>query len=375
MPLGTNLKKSKSFTPQGIILILILLFFGGLFAYLMKETDLFDPYRESDMRVLIDNIILPKKHRIGFVTDAHARATRQNDILPAAKVPMEKFISRMNTVFLPDFTVDGGDFIEGTRRFGAKSRNDFLLFDKFFQQLDSPEYHVIGNHDLRGLTRQEWTDKTKNKNSYYYFDFDETLRVIIFDSTLITASSDEKNSERIAYEKELDWLEETLKNSRNRKIIVFSHHPPIPALRKAMPIEAISRLDDIFSKYRVRAVFSGHVEVAYYEKIGGVDYFAVPGFYRSELTGFPLIGSFSEINIGYRNSLTLYYKKSAEETGYRTLLIPSDEYYAFEKEEKEKVNFLAPDREDIEEKGIINSQQSLEKDGDEEKEKEKNDKK
>ncbi|EKE10991.1 MAG: hypothetical protein ACD_15C00162G0007 [uncultured bacterium] len=337
-------EKSKFFTPPGIMLIFICLFLILSFVIFEKTGKIYQHYQKKNPPVANNKtLVFPKKYKIGFVSDAHAVANKKNVIRENAKIPMENFVSHMNNDFKPDFVVDGGDFIDGTRRFGEKSNNDFLVFNRIFQKIQAPKHQVLGNHELRGMTRENWIRKTGNKNSYYYSDYDEKLRIIVFDSTLITSSQSSKDPKKIAYEKELAWLEDVLKNSPDKKIIIFSHHPPVPNLRKETSLENIARLNKIFSNYHVRAVFSGHVEILYYENIGGVDYFVTPGFYRSENLGLAWFGSFSEIGIGLKNHLKLFYKEKGDESvEYKTIIIPSKEYYAMEKEEREKVNFLAP---------------------------------
>lgn len=327
----------KKFTPKGLVLIFSILILGFIFVFFEKTGKIDEYFKKKYPVVEIPKLPPPKIYKIGFVTDAHARARKIGDVRPESEIPMQDFVSKMNDCFHPDFVVDGGDFIDGTRRFGAESKKDITLFKDIFQQLTAPKYHTIGNHELRGLTRDEWVRMNNYEKSYYYFDYDK-LRVIIFDSTLIT-ESDESTPEGQEYKKELEWLEDLLKNSDGYKKIVFSHHPLVPILRKTTPLEKITQLNNLFSQYGVRAVFSGHVEVLYYEKIGGVKYFITPGFYRSEAIGFAWLESHSQIEIGLDTKLKLFYKKSYNEN-YSTIIVPSTEYDDVEKEELKKVNFL-----------------------------------
>jgi len=186
------------------------------------------------------------------------------------------------------------------------------------------------------MTRETWTQLNGYEKSYYYFDYDK-LRVIIFDSTLMPDPDD--FSKEKAYREEVAWLENLLKKSQGYKKIIFTHYPLIPAFGRASSIEIINEFNRITSQYGVRAVFSGHVEVVYYDKINGVDYFVVPGFFRSENKEVLWKGSFAEITIGLRNHLKLFYKKDGDNE-YRTLTIPSVEYENIKKELDGKTNFL-----------------------------------
>lgn len=330
----TQRESKKIFSPMGLVIISCLLVSGLIIAFFVKKN-----YSESVCFVRVTEIPSIKKYRIGFVTDAHSKVSKNGSVRSESKIPMLNFVSEVNNNFHPDFVVDGGDFIDGTRRFGSLSMKDYSAFSKIFETIKAPKYKVLGNHELRGMTRETWIELNGYENSYYHFDYDK-LRVIILDSNLIPANNTDilKNKE---YEKELFWLEELLKNSEDYKKIVFSHHPLVPVLRKSTPIERITELNNLLNEYGVRAVFSGHVEVPHYEKIGKVDYFVIPGFYRSKATGILWEGSFSEIGIGLKNSLKLFYKREGE-NDYRTLTIPSAEYEIVKKEIMSKVNFLAP---------------------------------
>lgn len=330
-----NLKKNKKiFTPLGLVLISCLLTSGFVIAFFVRKNSF-----EDTCFVQTIETPLIKKYRIGFVTDAHSRVSKNGSVRLESKIPMFNFVSEMNNNFHPDFVVDGGDFIDGTGRFGSLSMKDYSAFSKIFETIEAPKYKVLGNHELRGMTKENWVKLSGYENSYYYFDY-EKLRVIVFDSNLIPANDAEALKTK-EYEKEIVWLEETLKNSEGHKKIVFSHHPLVPALKKSTSIKRITELNNLLAKYGVRAVFSGHVEVPYYEKIEGVDYFVIPGFYRSKATGMLWNGSFSEISIGLKNAIKLFYKNENDQE-YQTLTIPSPEYEIVKKEIMSKVNFLAP---------------------------------
>lgn len=326
-------KNKKLFSMSGLITIFFLLFFGLGFVFFEKTY-----FPEDKQPVQVFKIPPIKKYRIGFMTDAHSRVTKKGLIRPESKIPMLNFVSEMNNNFHPFFVVDGGDFIDGTRRFGSLSMKDYSAFSEIFKTIEAPKYQVLGNHELRGMTRENWNKLNNYKNSYYYFDYDK-LRVIVFDSTLTPES---ENSVKIPeYNKQLLWLENLLKNSDGYKKIIFTHYPFISLLRKKMPIERVEEFNKIASEYGVRAVFCGHVEFPYYEKIGGVEYFVVPGFFRSEAIGMIWKDSFSEIRIGLRNNLKIFYKRE-DDNEYRTVVIPSAEYEEIKKEIMSTVDFMAP---------------------------------
>jgi predicted phosphodiesterase len=263
---------------------------------------------------------------------------------------------------MPDIVVENGDFIEGTGRKGEKSEFDWLELQSKFLNLKMPFLHVIGNHETRGMTRDRWKELTGNNNTYYTFDVDR-MRVIVLDGNQKGRESenkdayyeeeenededeneeeeeDDKNKEEESIYKmrseQLIWLEKILRNTKNYKIVVFIHYPlssyAYPSDSKRLsPIQS-ETLKKLFSKYNVAAVFSGHVEKLYYEKIDGVNYFVLPGIRKSKNKNVLWLDCYYEIVIKNNNVKTkMYYKKNENDTEYKELLIPSEEYEFIEK--------------------------------------------
>ncbi len=328
----------KIFTFSGLFLIAFILALG-MFFVLFEKTGKIDNYFEKKYPQAPQKRIVYKTYRIGFTTDAHARFSKNsNAIIPESRKPMVHFVSMMNNDFKPDFVVDGGDFIDGSRRFGEKSINDFLKFEKILKNLTMPHYHVFGNHEIRGLSRETWAKINRQKKTYYSFEFDR-LKVIILDSTLIPNFDEIGSTKDAAFEKQFGWLKDQLQSSDGFRKIVFIHHPPLPILSPVLSSEKLTALRDLFSEFGVRAVFSGHVEVPYHAEIGGVNYFVVPGFFRSEAKGVIFKNSFAEIRLGLRNTVEVFYTRE-DDSRYENFTMPSAGYAEIEKEIKEKVNFF-----------------------------------
>lgn len=331
-------KSKKIFSPRGLILIFLLLLLGIIFVGIERSHKI-DIYFEKKYPQVPQRKIVYKNYRIGFVTDAHARFSKNcNDIIPKSKKPMVHFVSKMNNEFKPDVVIDGGDFIDGTKRFGQQSINDFLKFEKIFKKLTMPSYHVFGNHELRGMTRETWIDLNSYKKTYYYFDTDR-LRIIVLDSTLIPNFDEINSLKDAAFNKQLDWLNALLEKSSGFRTVIFIHHPPLKKLNPKLSAEKLASLTDLFSKFGVRAVFSGHVEIPYYENKNGVDYFVVPGFFRSEAKGVIFYNSFAEVTLGIKNGIKVFYTRE-NDNEYKSFFMPSEEYNNIENEIKEKVKFF-----------------------------------
>lgn len=133
-------------------------------------------------------------------------------------------------------------------------------------------YATLGNHDIvRGLPFQtNYPNFNMGGRRYYSFakgaphddDYENLLEFFALDTTRLTPE-------------QLKWLDESLKASRARWKIAFSHHPIYSSARMHSPYVALrAKLEPLYVRYGVNAVFSGHSHC--YERIkpqNGVHYF------------------------------------------------------------------------------------------------------
>lgn len=253
-----------------------------------------------------------KELRIGFVTDPHVESSGTGN----ARVLNEKFrnrldyfIERMNDVFGADLLVANGDIIEGTKRTSETGQGELSLVKKIFDRTSIPAYWVLGNHDLRAVTKRQW--KSALGIGYEYKAFDaKGYRIFILDSNY--TSDDEDVAPGISYtrgkvsQEQIKWLEKELKKTK-KKSIVFMHHPPlrnIDARINELLLKNALELRRIFSENGVLVVFSGHIEDLYYEESGGVRYFVLPGLvkhpdYQGTFAEISLNGEDIEVDVSY----------------------------------------------------------------------------
>ncbi len=131
-------------------------------------------------------------------------------------------------------------------------------------------YAALGNHDIiRGL---EFQTRYQNFNMggrrFYNFtrgsseNFENLLEFFALDSNLVTPE-------------QLNWLDETLKSSKARWKIAFSHHSIYSSARMhGQYIKLRAQFEPLYVKHGVTAVFSGHSHC--YERVKpqkGVHYF------------------------------------------------------------------------------------------------------
>jgi predicted phosphodiesterase len=131
-------------------------------------------------------------------------------------------------------------------------------------------YAALGNHDIiRGL---EFQTRYQNFNMggrrYYNFakgasdNYENLLEFFALDSNLMTPE-------------QMKWLDETLKSSKARWKITFSHHSIYSSARMhGQYVKLRAQLEPLYVKHGVDAVFSGHSHC--YERVKpqkGVHYF------------------------------------------------------------------------------------------------------
>ena len=140
----------------------------------------------------------------------------------------------------------------------------------------TPLYAIPGNHDvykrIAGVYHENVAYYTTVMGAaYYWFGYGDTLFI-----ALDTSTSDMDDVQ-------LAWLDATLKKIRPmfRNCIVFSHVPPInprPELvsNHNMTPESAAKFADIISKYKIDAIFCGHVHFYSQTPFAGTTLYTIP---------------------------------------------------------------------------------------------------
>jgi len=111
--------------------------------------------------------------KFAFITDIHIGNYRPErgiyrKVTPLAPKLLEQFVQTMNEEFHPDFVVQGGDLIEDTNRDADRSNMHMGL--AILSRLHCPVYHLVGNHEMKYLTRTDLKKLFHYKNLYFSFD-------------------------------------------------------------------------------------------------------------------------------------------------------------------------------------------------------------
>lgn len=264
----------------------------------------------------------PKELRIGFMTDLHAKSSSGSSraervIKPIFKERINYFIEEMNNEFVPDFLLLNGDVIEGTGRDDEVGSGELRSIKELFNKTKIPKYWVVGNHDLRAVNKDRWKEALEIDYLDKAVDIGD-YRVIILDSNYDekgkSASPENFYTRGNVSSEQIGWLERELQTEKKK--IVFVHHPPLWDVdvrsNGGLPPKALE-LQSVFAKNKVTAVFSGHVEDFFYDRIDEVRYYVLPGViknktYQGTFTEIKIINEEIELNVSYIGSNGKYRK-------------------------------------------------------------------
>jgi hypothetical protein len=162
---------------------------------------------------------------------------------------------------IPTATVILGDMVVSGRAY------HYYRFRRQLDNLRTPVYPVIGNHDIKYNGRVLFTKIFGP--AYYSFSLGSNTFLFLDNAT---GSVDAP---------QMDWLETQLKNNRDQHFYVFLHQPlfdPRPGHSYAMRDQAQAKLlQDLFNRYAVKAVFASHLHGYYPSVQGQVSYFITGG--------------------------------------------------------------------------------------------------
>jgi predicted phosphodiesterase len=175
----------------------------------------------------------------------------------------EKVLAEVNRLN-PDIILTVGDFIEGYNQDSTVTNKQWDEYFGLLKELKANVYFTPGNHDIWDKI-SEINYKNRMGSPYYSFDFKNSHFVIL------DVSRSEKYEE--IPKEQINWLVGDLdKNKEKENIYVFFHKPFwFQTARDNKP----DSLHQIFKKYRVDAVFSGHFHNYFAGEKEGIAYTCV----------------------------------------------------------------------------------------------------
>lgn len=222
-----------------------------------------------------------KTLKFALVSDIHYESNYGSKLTISQKA-LNGFVARINEGDY-DFVVFLGDNIDKSRKENLES------FLRTIKEIKVPYYIVLGNsdaHKISGMTKQEFMEIVKKKNPHqnslspsYTFSPSAGIECIVLDGT----SSFMPSTHGIFTDKTLEWYDKTLKNNKNKKVLVFQHVP------YNEPFEDPSH--DILDKYQYKYILdkhnnifliaSGHYHKSAFDKDEkGTNHVSIPALYQ-----------------------------------------------------------------------------------------------
>ncbi len=124
--------------------------------------------------------------RFGMISDIHYadREPAGNRFYRQSLAKVNEAIDLMNREKV-DFAIELGDFKDQDAVPNeAKTLKYLTDIESVFQKFNGPTYHVLGNHDMDGISKQQFLERVENTNipntkSYYSFNQKEIHFVVL----------------------------------------------------------------------------------------------------------------------------------------------------------------------------------------------------
>ena len=253
--------------------------------------------------------------RFGMVTDVHYAdaAPHGERHYRESLAKMSECVRLMNAQKV-DFLIELGDFKDQ----GEPAREQYTLqyletIEKLFRKFGGPRYHVLGNHDMDSLSKQQFQSRITNKgipggSTYYSFNA-RGLHLVVLDANHTVHGSDYDHGnfdwkDANIPAPELDWLSTDLA-STSLPVIVFVHQlldgEDDHCVRNAEQVRQM--LQD---NHRVLAVFQGHKHTGQQSYMEHIHYYTL----KAMVTGS------GDVNNSYA-VVDVYDDQSIVVTGYR----------------------------------------------------------
>jgi predicted MPP superfamily phosphohydrolase len=226
----------------------------------------------------------PTRIRFGIVTDSHYgdRDHERNRYFRESVVKMNEFVKQMNKENV-DFVVEIGDFKDQGNPPAEESTISYLrTIEQEFQKFKGNKYHVLGNHDVDSISKDQFLAIVTNTNisqesKYYSFDM-KGLHFIVLDANFSSDGLD-YNAGNFDWtdanipQAELNWLERDL-TSTSKPSVVFVHQQLDGQgnhyIKNAADVRVILQKEK-----KVLAVFQGHNHAGQYSFIEGIHYYTL----------------------------------------------------------------------------------------------------
>lgn len=224
------------------------------------------------------------KLSFGIVSDAHYadKDPGRSRIYRESIAKMAECVQLMNNKEV-DYLIELGDFIDKGADAGEKAALGHLdTIERVYRKYDGPRYHVLGNHDMDKISKQQFLSRVENtgiKKAASYYSFDSNgIHFVVLDACF-TSSGEPYDHGKFGWKdanippKEMGWLQQDLA-ATSKRVIVFVHQlldgEGSHYVKNAAKVRQILQQDE-----GVLAVFQGHNHGGHYSHIQGIHYYTL----------------------------------------------------------------------------------------------------
>jgi hypothetical protein len=259
--------------------------------------------------------------RFGVITDCHYADTDPigTRFYRESLDKLAECVACMNTEHV-DFLIELGDFKDqDTPPVESQTLSHLRKVEEVFQGFHGSRHHVLGNHDMDSLSKQQFLENVKNTGvdpgrSYYSFGV-WSLHCVVLDANYRADGSDYDHgdfdwTDANIPAHELDWLRQNLAASTS-PVVVFIHQlldgeGPV-YVKNAVEVRRV-----LEESGKVLAVFQGHHHEGAYNRIEGIHYYTLKGVVEGQ---GPENNSYATVELRQDHSLivTGYHKAVSKE--------------------------------------------------------------
>lgn len=184
-----------------------------------------------------------------------------------------------------DFLIELGDFKDQDAVPNEANTLKYLTqIENVFHQFNGPTFHVLGNHDMDGISKEQFLSRVINSGiptseSYYSFNHNG-FHFVVLDGNF--------TGEGVAYDHgnftwdnarisdaELNWLKKDLKINK-LPVVVFIHQMLDDSISKEQSVQNAAEVRKVLEESgKVICVFQGHVHEERYSLINNIHYYSM----------------------------------------------------------------------------------------------------
>jgi len=224
--------------------------------------------------------------RFGMISDVHYadRGPAGIRFYNQSLGKVQEAINRMNQEKL-DFAIELGDFKDQDEVPNEANTLKYLTdIEAVFQKFNGPTYHVLGNHDTDGISKQQFLERVENTGipnteSFYSFNL-KGIHFVVLDGDFTKEGKayDHGNfswDDSFIPESQINWLKDDLKEN-SLPVVVFVHQMLGNWRDVKLEVQNAAAVRQILEQSgKVLCIFQGHVHEESYNLINGIHYYSV----------------------------------------------------------------------------------------------------